>query len=308
MSLTNFPEFWEKRVEYNLTQADKAPWLEGVEELDMDVTVLGAGTETEKNIVYIPTTDFEPEVLINNTTYPLDAVEYSDGTVQITLDKYQPKVVTLADDQVMGASYNKIDAATRTTTTAITKKKYGKAIHAIAPAGNTVNTPVIKTTGPAIGTRKRFKYDDLVALKDKFDALEIDAEGRRLVLCTDHWNDLLLDRERFGDNFSNYRTGNLSPMVAGFELFQYVNNPYYTVSTLAKKAYGTAPNNTTDTRASVAFYVPNIAKKTGKTKQYFVASAQNPRNQSNELGYRHYFVAMPKRAKYIGAIISDLTA
>lgn len=309
MSLTNFPEMWEKRVEYNLTTEDRAPWLEGVEELTNDVTVLGEGTDTEKNIIYIGTTDFEPDVLINNTTYPLEAQEYSDGTVQITLDKYQPKVVTLSDDQVLGASYPKIDAATRTTTTAITKKKFGKAAHAITPAGNTTNTPILKTTGETVGTRKRCVYEDLVALKGAFDkVVGLDGtEERRLVLCTDHWNDLLLDRKNFGNLLVDYAAGKPAPVIAGFKIYGYSNNPYVTVSTLAKKAYGTVPA-VGDQQASFAFVKENIAKKTGKTKQYFLPSVINPRGQSNELGYRHYFVAMPKRNKYIGALVSDVTA
>jgi hypothetical protein len=306
----NFPELWLNRVETNLTTADQAPWLEGVEELDSDVRVVGEGTETEKNVIHIATTDFEPDVLVNNTTYPLDAQVYADGTVDITLDKYQTKVITLSDDQAMGASYNKIDAATKSSTTAISKKKYGRAIHSIAPAGHTTATPVLVTTGDAIGgtgTRKRLVYADLVALKDAWDALEIPAEDRRLVLCTDHYNDLLLDRQNFGNLLINYSAGTTAPVIAGFQIFSYVANPYYTVATKVKKAYGTAAS-AGDFRASVAFYVPNIAKKTGKTKQYYKAASSDPDNQTNRLAYRHYFVAVPKRAKYLGAIVSGAAA
>lgn len=298
---TNFPEVWVNRVETNLTQSTNASWLDGVAELDTEILEIGSGSASEQNIIHIPTTDFEPDVLINNNTYPLALQAYTDADVTIQLDKYQTKVVTISDDQAMGASYGRIDAATAATTNAILKKKYAKAIHAIAPAANTANTPVIVTTGGADGTRKRLVYADLVALKGKFDGLEIPAEGRRLVLSSDHWNDLLLDRDRFGDNFSNYRAGSVSPMVAGFEIYQYIANPYFTGTN--RKAFGAAPV-AGDYRASIAFYVPNIAKKTGLTKQYFADSKIDPENQTNRLAYRHYFIAVPKRNKYIGAIAS----
>lgn len=298
----NFPEVWQNRVETNLTQETRAPWLEGVAELDTEVLEVGSGSASEQNVIHIPTSDFEPDVLINNTTYPLALQAYTDSEVTISLDKYQTKVVTLTDDQVIGASYPRIDAATRATTDAILKKKFAKAIHAIAPAGDTSDTPVIATTGADDGTgRKRLVYGDLVNLKGKFDKNQIDATGRRLVLSTDHWNDLLLDRERFGDNFSNYRTGELSPMVAGFEIYQFVANPYFTGK--VKKAFAAAPVPG-DFQASVAFYVPNIAKKTGMTKQYYADARIDPENQTNKLAYRHYFIALPKRNKYIGAIVS----
>ena len=301
----NFPEVWRARVETNLRQTDSAPWLDGVEELDTSVLEVGSGAASEQNVIHIPTTDFEVDVLVNNSAYPLALQAYTDDTVTIQLDKYQTKVITLSDDQVIGASYNRIDAATRTLTQGVLKKKYGRAAHAIAPAANTAATPVILTSGPVAGGaafgRRVLVYADLVRLKGLWDDLEIDEQNRRLVLCTDHWNDLLLDRERFGDNFSNYRTGNVSPMVAGFEIKQYVANPYYTGTT--KKAYGAAPV-AGDYKASFAFYTPNIAKKTGLTKQYFEPSVNDTQNQTNKYAVRHYFIAVPKRAKYIGAIAS----
>lgn len=304
MSLTNFPEHWESRVEERLTQADQAPWLDGIAEIDSPVIRLGAGAMTEKNIVYIPTTDFAPEVLINNNTYPLNAVEYEDGTVQISLDKYTPEVVTLSDDQVMGASYDKIDAATRSTIVAIQEKKYAKAIHSIAPNSSKAATPVLLTTGDVIGDRKRLRYEDLVALKAELDKQSVPATNRRLVLCTDHWNDLLIDRKNFGDHLVNYKEGQPAPKISGFELYQYIENPYYTVATKTKTAYGAVPTSA-EKQASVAYWTENVAKKTGITKQYFVPSAINPRGQSNELGYRHYFVATRKQEKAVGAIVSD---
>lgn len=300
----NFPEMWQNRVETNLTQATSAPWLDGIAELDTSIIEVGSGTTSEQNIIHIPTTDFEPDVLINNNTYPLALQAYTDSEVTISLDKYQTKAVTLTDDQVMGASYNRIDAATNATTNALLKKKYAKAIHALAPSADSANTPVIKTTGANDGNgRKRLVYADLVALKQKFDALEVDAMGRRLVLSTDHWNDLLLDRDRFGDNFSNYREGSLAPMIAGFEIYQYVANPHFAAATATKKAFG-ASVVAGDYRASIVFYVPNVAKKTGITKQYFSDARTDPENQVNKLAYRHYFIVVPKRAKYIGAIAS----
>lgn len=297
----NFPEVWVNRVEQNLTNADSAPWLAGISELDTAILEVGSGSASEQNIIHIPTTDFEPDVLINNLTYPLALQAYTDANVTIQLDKYQTKVVTLTDDQIIGAAYNKIDAATGLTVRAIMKKKYAKAAHALAPDANTADTPVILASGADDGTgRKRLVYADLVSLKSKFDGMEVDTEGRRLVLTTDHWNDLLLDRDRFGDTFSNYSTGKVAPMVAGFEVMQFIANPYYTGTN--KKAFGAAPV-AGDYRASFAFYVPNVAKKTGMTKQYFADAKIDPQNQINKLAYRHYFIAVPKRNKYIAAIV-----
>ena len=104
----NFPEIWLKRVIRNIDKNTAATFLDGIPELDADVTVINEGDVTEKNKIYVATTDFDVDVLINNTTYPIAAQVYTDGTVEITLDKYQTKVVTVTDDAVKGASYDKI--------------------------------------------------------------------------------------------------------------------------------------------------------------------------------------------------------
>jgi hypothetical protein len=297
----NFADVWLDRVRNNITNADQAPFLDGIAEMDVDVSQMGEGTITESNVIHVPTSEFAPDILINNTTYPIALQAYTDSEVTIKLDKFQTKVVTLTDDQVMGASYDRIDNATRKTVQKLTSEKFTKAIHAIAPTVNTVNTPVIATTGAADATgRLRLVYNDLVNLKTQFDKIKTPLIGRRLVLCADHYNDLLLDRANFGDQLVNYVRGQVAPIIAGFEIYQYENMPMYSAG--SKKVYGTIPV-AGDKTASVAFLVDNIAKKTGATKQYFTAAKDNPNTQTNQLAYRHYFIAVPFRSEMIGAII-----
>lgn len=303
----NFADVWLDRVINNLTTADQAPFLDGIAEMDVDVSQMGEGTITESNVINVPTSEFAPDILINNSTYPIALQAYTDDSVIIQLDKYQTKVVTLSDDQVMGASYDRIDNATRKTVQKLTVEKFGKAVHAIAPTSNAANTPVLSATGGATaeatpGGRLRLVYEDLVSLKEAFDAIDgCPAEGRRLVLNTDHYNDLLRDRKNFGDQLVNYKTGDVAPTIAGFEIYSYVTMPYFT-SVGVKKAYGSVAV-AGDKKASIAFVKDNIAKKTGNTKQYFTAAADNPTTQTNQLAYRHYFIAVPFQAKWIGAIL-----
>lgn len=298
----NFAEAWLARVRQILTTQDVAPWLDGIPELDTQVIEMGSGEASEMNVIHIPRSVFNPNVLINNTTYPLAVVSYTDDETVVSLDKYQTEVTSISDDKVVGASYPVIDAATRPHIKAINAKKFQKAIHAIAPASNAAATPVIAATGaPRIaGGPASLTYEDLVTLKDKLDAAECPVEGRRLVLSTAHWNDLLVDRKNFGDKLVNYNTGQPAPIIAGFELYQYNGNPLFTDAGV-KKAFGSV-KAATDRQASVAFYTEQIAKKTGMTKQYFADAKLSPTTQANLLNYRHYFIAMPYDARYIGAI------
>lgn len=300
----NFPEIWLRRVEQQLTSADQAPWLAGIPELDVPVTELGEGSDGESNIIQIPTSDFEPDVLVNNSSYPIDTQSWTDNTVPIQLNKYQTKATSITDDAAIGAAYDKIDAATRSHVTAIAKTKYARAIWGLAPSGtHTANAPVIETTGTApTGQRKKLTYEDIISLKRAFDAMDCPDQGRRLVLSAEHLNDLLLDRQNFGNLLINYNEGKPLGRVAGFDMFEYVANPYFDISTGKRAAWGAAAGS--NYRASIAFYEGNVALRTGMTKQYFQAAKTDPKSQANLLNYRHYHICIPKRSKYIGAIMS----
>jgi hypothetical protein len=296
----NFPEIWVARVIQNLTNQSVAPWLDGIPELEADITVLEEGSASEVTVINIPRANFNPDVLVNNSVYPIPVQAYTDDTVVLAMDKYQTKATSVSDDQIVGSAYDKIDATTRSHVRAMLTKKFKKAIHSIAPTSDATATPVIAATGAVVGGFATLTYEDLVALKGRFDADEVDPSGRRIVLSTRHWNDLLIDRKNFGDKLVNYNTGMPAPVIAGFELYQYNGNPLYT-SAGVKKAFG-AVKAAGDREGSVAFWDGGIAKKTGLTKQYFTPASTDTANQSNLLNYRHYFMAVPFESRFIGTI------
>lgn len=288
----NFPEIWEGRVRQTLENGAVADFLDGVQELDGDVQQMG-----EKNLIHIPTTQFSPEVLINNNTYPLAVQEYDDDEVVVNLDKYQTRPTKLTDDQIIGASYERIDAITKAQTNNINARKYKKALHSIAP---TQDDPAKGNIVLAIAGTE-CAYEDLVDLKEKADDAGWPEEGRRLVLCNKHYNALLKDRKNFGDQLVNYRSGQVSPVIAGWEIKKYIASPHYNASN-QKKAFGEVATGG-DKPASIAFVLENTAKKTGLTKQYFSEAGKDPENQANLLSYRHYFIATAVEDKWRAALI-----
>lgn len=296
----NFPEIWSKRVRENVTNQNQAPWLDGIPEIDAELQLNNAGDMSESNTIHVPISTFAVDVLINNTTYPIPLQPYTDTESLLTLDKYQTKVTTLSDDQIIGASYDKIDVATRSHTVSITSTKYRKALHAQAPASHTANTPVLTPTGALVNGRHKLTFQDLTDLQKAFDDMECPEEGRRLVLCSDHWNDLQNIGGTDAKEIMTYKTGSLVPMLAGFEIYKAVAPPRYTSGGVKVAFNAAAPAGSV--RASVAFWTGNVGKKTGMTRQYFAKA--DPENQTNRISYRHYFIAMPLQNKYIGAILA----
>lgn len=285
----NFFEVWLSRVKHLLSTIHLAPFLDGIPELDTPVVEMG-----EENTIHIPIETFAPDVLINNSTYPLDIQEYADGTMQVNLDKYQTKATRISDDAAIGASYDKIDTATRGHVRQISRTKYKKAVHAIAPAANTPATPVLELAS----ITPQGVYNALVDMAQKFDENEVPEDGRRAVLAPAHYNALLKD-DKYFTKIVDPQSGTVSYEVAGFVIFKYAGNPYFDTDG-EKLPWGTAPG-ATDKVASVFFQTDVIAKKTGLTKQYY--DKPDTTMQAHRVNYRHYFIVLPVKNEAIGAII-----
>lgn len=303
--MQDFPEMWEKRVRTLLQDEQLAPWLEGIQEIETTVLEVGSGAASEANIIHIPITTFRPGVLINNTAYPIALVAYDDTSMTVQLDKYQTKVTTLTDDQATGSSYAQIDVITKSHRDDITEAKFAKAIHSIAPQTTVAgDTFVIQCTGDEVtpGGRRKMLWKDLVAARKQMNDAKCKKRGRRIVLCDDHVTDLLEDNSnKYADKLADYLSGTIKGVLAGFEVYENVDNPAYTPAGV-KKVWG-AVSAATDRNASIIFHPENIVKKTGMTKQYFADAKTNPQVQQNEYAVRHYFIAVPVMNKYSGAII-----
>ena len=252
-------------------------------------------------VVHLVDVGGDPDVLINNTTYPIAAQELEDGDIALGLDKFQTKKTPVSDDQLFAISYDKMGSVIERHGDAITIAKFKKAAHALAPNSNTAKTPVVPTSGEDDNGRKKCTRNDIIALKRKLDDLQIPAAGRRLVLCSDHVNDLLEDDQKFRDQYYNYTTGKIANMY-GFEVYEFENCPYFTKEG-TKVPFKNSPSGT-DHQASFCFYTKRVFRAQGSTKMYYRDAQTNPDYQQNEVNFRHYYIVLPKKMEAIGAIYS----
>lgn len=252
----------------------------------------------ENDVIHFVNIGGDPTVLINNTTYPIGVENLADADKAISLDKYQTKATRITDDELYAISYDKMGSVIERHKEAMEEKKYARALSALAPAGDTADTPVLVTAEAA------FSRKDIIALKKKFDAKKIPTAGRVLVLCPDHVADLLNNDQKFADQYYNYSTGKIANLY-GFEVYEYVDCPYYKVADKTKLPFGTVPTDA-DKAASVAFYAPRMMKATGSTKTYLSEAKDNPTTQENLVNFRHYFICLPLKNEAIGAIVTKI--
>ena len=296
---TVYRDVWTGEVVKAFTALLKATFLDGIKDYSRYVSSVG----DEAQAIHLVYMGVEPDVLINNTTYPIPEQELGEEDIVITLDKFQTKQTPVTDDELYALSYDKIATVKDSHGSAIAKTKIRKAIHSLAPSGNTAAMPVLVTTGADDGTgRRRLIYDDLIRLKAELDNLEVSEEGRRLVLCTDHENDLLAVDQKFKDQYYNAASG--KPYSAlGFDFYSYSGNPWYNPTTKVKLSFGAVPA-ATDRRATVFFSMERAAKANGWTKMYYSEAKSDPAMQRNMMNFRHNFIVMPTREEARGAIVS----
>lgn len=296
---TVYREVWTKEVIKGLQSGLEDTFLDGVKDYSRYVT-----GDDEAQVIHSTYFGVEPDVLINNTTYPIPIQELNGTDISISLDKYQTKVTPITDDELYALAYDKIKEVKDSHVTAILKNRLRKAIHAFGPASHTVNHPVLLTTGAATPDgRKRLKWEDVINLREAYTAAGFEIDDLRLILCSEHVNDLLLQDTSFEKSYANFKDGIITNQL-GFEIREYSQNPYYDAATKSKLSFGAVPT-ATSARASIVFPVSKTGKAMGLTKMYWQKAENDPQNQRNTVNFRNYFIAMPLISDGFAAIVSD---
>ena len=293
MATTVKTQVWVKGVVKRLERKEDGTFLDGV---------VDYSKYAENDVLHLTADNIEPEVLINNTTYPIPIQEFDDDEIDISLDKYQTKVTSVTDDELFASTYDKIGLVKDRHGDAISKGKFRKALHAICPGSHTAKTPILKTSGADDGTgRNRLVRNDIIRLKTAYDNAEFQLEGRRLTLSSNHVGDLLLEDKDFKAEYLNHKTGAITNMY-GFDIYETISSPYITLSTLVKKSFGAIPG-AGDYQASVSFIVDAVCKAKGSTKMYYSKAETDPERQRNLVNFRHRYIVLPIQVQGVGAIV-----
>lgn len=256
-----------------------------------------------KNVINLTDIGADPDVLIDNTDYPIPLQDIDDDNIPVSLRKFQTKVTRVTDDEIYALPYDKEGSLLRRHTDAIRRDFQKISLHAFAPDEDKVKTPVVKTTGDDNGFGfKRLKSADIIELKRRLDKQEVPLEGRILVLSSQHISDLLLEDTTFRERYQRTATGQIVDRYYGFEIHEDVWNPVYD-ATFKKVAYG--GTSATEREASVCLHVGRAFKAMGTLKAYYKSASINPQTQQSEFNYRTYMIARPTKAEALGAIVND---
>lgn len=255
----------------------------------------------EFDIINMAETGFDPQVLINNNTYPINIKQREDIPLSFELDLFETENTLVRNPEAIELSYDKMDSVIYGHKMALQTRTATKAAHAFAPEQNSDFTPVITTTGDDNGEgQKRLKVEDILRLKRKFDVLDIPTDKRFLVLDPRHTEDLILaDLKSFKD-ITDFTDGK-PKRFAGFHILEFTKNPTYNATTLRKEPFGKVKAQT-DTFCSFAFSSDEVMKADGSFNMY--ERMNDPELRGTIIGFDKRFIALPIRNKGIGAIVS----
>ena len=256
----------------------------------------------DNDVINLAEAGIDPEVLINNTAYPIAVVQRVDTPIKIELDKFETKNTLIRRPEVIEYAYSQLESVLMGHRNTLRAKTALKAAHAFAPAGNTANTPVILTGGESYNGRRRMTVEDILNLKEKFDEADLPLENRFLVLHPSHLSDLILIDVKAFKDITDIVNGQ-PKTFAGFGILQFSKPAYYNVNTLAKIAFGAVPA-ATDKFCSFAYHSEEVMKADGDVSMYI--RENDPEQRGTIVGFDKRFIALPIRNKGIGAIVSAI--
>lgn len=256
----------------------------------------------EYNAINMAEAGLDPEVLINNTTYPIKVTQRVDTPVKIELDLFETENTLVRRPEAIEYSYDQLESVLMGHRNSLRARTAEKAAHAFAPKADGVFTPVVRTSGEKAGSRLRMTIEDVLALKERFDDANIPYEGRFLVLNPRHLSDLILFDVKAFKDITDIVNGE-PKRFAGFNILQTSITPFYDNVT-GEKVDFTAKKSTTSTFCSFAFHRDEVMKADGDVFMY--AKENDPEERGTIIGFDKRFIALPIRNKGIGAIVSTL--
>jgi hypothetical protein len=278
-------------------------WLSRVDDLS---------TWVEFNTINFTIAGTDPVILKNNVTWPIVAAQRTDTNGTVVLDTYDSTTSRVRNVEEIEAAIDKLESVVKQHRNALMQEIVTECLWNYAPATGAAGAFAATGANRAavIGAQttvaSTLTLQDVASIQERWDVLRLPQEGRTLVLSPYHRRDLMAQDITLFKAFTDLKKGQALPLF-GIDVYVADNTPLYTKTTLAKKAYGAAADNTNDCIASVAFIAGEVMKCEGDMEMFFKPKDINPEQRADEVGFQMRFKGIPYRttANYQQAIVSN---
>lgn len=276
-------------------------WLEMIKEgMVPDTSFLSRSVDmsefVEANKLHLAEAGVDPNVLIDNDTYPVPAAQRTDVPKELLLHTFDTESTIVRNIEEKETAYSKMESIVRSHRGALKKKTSAFAAYNWSPVKDSDFTPVRAGTGaPNVSGMKKVSFEDFLQLEARFRKLDVNMDSLVAVLNATHLADLM------AEDMKLYKEVLTSGKLFSFSLFSFNNLSYFDATTGQKKAMGVAITEN-DTQSSLVYVDTEVMRAQGDTEVF--VKYKDPDQRGDVIGYQHRFTAYPIRGKYIGAIYS----
>lgn len=282
---------------------EKQAWIDKIMEgRTPDTSFLSRSVDmsefVDHNKINLAEAGVDPNVLIDNTSYPVAVAERNDTALELPLHTFDTENTVVRNIEEKETSYNKMESVVRAHRRALDIKESTFAAFNWCPTENGIYTPVRKSTG-AVNPEglKAATFNDFLRIRKEFRNFDIDPASVVIVLNATHEADLM------AEDMKLYKQILEMGKLFGMALFSFSKLPVFNASTGKKKAFGAAADPTGDVPSSLIYCDTEVMRATGTTDVF--VTYKSPKERGDILGYQQRFTALPIRGKFIGAIYSD---
>ena len=263
------------------------------------------------NVINLAEAGVDPAVLTDNNAYPIAVEERTDNPKEIPLHRLRTVNTVVRDAIAVQLAYNQLESVIRGHRRALQREVIKLAAFGWAPQAASDTVPVLATTGANINTaiiskaignvnNLAFTLSDIAACQKAADDALWPADGRVMVMSTQHRADLMAQDALLFKQFSNLEKGQVLN-IFGFDIYFSQANPMYDQTNGTKNGYGSVPNGNS-APATFFYHESEMMRAMGTTDMFY--RLRDPEQDGDIVGFSQRFVALPYRGKYYGAIYS----
>lgn len=246
----------------------------------------------ENDAINLAEAGADPEVLVDNSVYPVEIVDASDIPKRVILKTYDTKNTVVRNAVAIELSYDQRALYANKHKRSFAKKLGMDAAYTYAPASAdpAKNNFIIK-----LGSGDSM-IDGLIDMQANFGNADAD-DDRNLVLCPNHMAKIAKEDKAL------YKAILAEPgsVLYGFRLWAYSKNPIYITATGVKAAYGAAFVPGTHSYSSFAFMSSEVMWADGSAEMF--SRLKDPEARGDIFGFQKRALALPLRGKMSGAIL-----
>lgn len=242
----------------------------------------------EYNKINLAEAGVAPDVLIDNTEYPVPTMSRTDTPLELALHMFDTKNTVVRNVEEMETTYAKMESVVRQHRNTLQAKTAAYAANNWAPEEAKELTPVKTTTGSG-----KISFEDILKMDAWFRSQDIDPATLVAVLNPYHLADLQLEDMKL------YKAMLESNKLFGFSLYTFSQLPYYNQETGKKVAFGTAAAET-DVQCSLFYSDQEVMRADGDIEVF--AKYKDPGERGDVIGFQKRFTALPIRNKYQAVI------